>query len=145
MLTVSNLTKSFTAPEGGRVEIVRVPQFALAAGEQRALRGEAPGKGEVIAVHAGDQRAAGDREALRERASDAGRALRGAAGDAHDPRIVCRHGGGDGRRAVARPVVDGDELVVGAEVGQRACQRVGQRRRDVAIREEHRDHRPPPV
>ena len=40
MLAVSDLTKSFEAPEGGRVEIVRVKRFALAAGEQRALRGE---------------------------------------------------------------------------------------------------------
>jgi putative ABC transport system ATP-binding protein len=40
MLVVTDLTKSFEVPEGGRVEIVRVPAFALGAGEQRALRGE---------------------------------------------------------------------------------------------------------
>lgn len=50
MLTVTHLTKSFTAPEGGRVEIVRVPQFALAAGEQRALRGES-GSGKTTFLH----------------------------------------------------------------------------------------------
>jgi len=50
MLTVSNLTKSFTAPEGGWVETVRVPQFALAVGEQRALRGES-GSGKTTFLH----------------------------------------------------------------------------------------------
>ncbi|MBC7365644.1 MAG: ABC transporter ATP-binding protein [Undibacterium sp.] len=50
MLTVADLTKSFTTPEGGRVEIVRVPQFALAAGEQRALRGES-GSGKTTFLH----------------------------------------------------------------------------------------------
>ncbi len=40
MLAVTDLVKAFDAPEGGRVEIVRVAHFALAAGEQRALRGE---------------------------------------------------------------------------------------------------------
>jgi putative ABC transport system ATP-binding protein len=40
MLAVTDLTKSFLSPEGGRVEIVRVPAFALAAGGQLALRGE---------------------------------------------------------------------------------------------------------
>jgi ABC-type lipoprotein export system ATPase subunit len=40
MLAVTDLAKSFDAPEGGRVAIVRVAAFSLAAGEQRALRGE---------------------------------------------------------------------------------------------------------
>jgi ABC-type glutathione transport system ATPase component len=40
MLDVRELRKSFTGPEGARVEVVRIPQFALAAGEERALRGE---------------------------------------------------------------------------------------------------------
>jgi putative ABC transport system ATP-binding protein len=40
MLTVADLKKSFVSPEGARVEIVNVPAFALAGGEQRALRGE---------------------------------------------------------------------------------------------------------
>ncbi|MSU53266.1 MAG: ABC transporter ATP-binding protein [Opitutia bacterium] len=40
MLSVADLTKSFVTPEGGRAEIVRVGRFELAAGEQRALRGE---------------------------------------------------------------------------------------------------------
>ena len=40
MLEVADLKKSFVSPEGDRVEIVHVPAFALAAGEQLALRGE---------------------------------------------------------------------------------------------------------
>lgn len=40
MLAVSELKKSFVSPEGDRVEIVNVATFALAAGEQFALRGE---------------------------------------------------------------------------------------------------------
>jgi len=40
MLDVTDLRKSYPTPEGGRVDIVRVPSFALAAGEQVALRGE---------------------------------------------------------------------------------------------------------
>ena len=50
MLNVVDLTKSFTAPDGGRVEIVRVPQFQIAAGEQRALRGES-GSGKTTFLH----------------------------------------------------------------------------------------------
>ncbi len=50
MLNVVDLTKSFTAPEGERVEIVRVPRFELAAGEQRALRGES-GSGKTTFLH----------------------------------------------------------------------------------------------
>jgi ABC-type lipoprotein export system ATPase subunit len=40
MLAVTDLKKSFLSPDGERVEIVNVPSFALAAGEQIALRGE---------------------------------------------------------------------------------------------------------
>ncbi len=40
MLTVVDLKKSFLSPEGERVEIVSVPEFSLAGGEQLALRGE---------------------------------------------------------------------------------------------------------
>ena len=40
MLAVSALQKSFVAPDGERVQIVNVPQFSIAAGEQVALRGE---------------------------------------------------------------------------------------------------------
>jgi ABC-type lipoprotein export system ATPase subunit len=40
MLAVVDLTKSFVSPEGQRVEIVNVPAFSIAAGEQVALRGE---------------------------------------------------------------------------------------------------------
>lgn len=40
MLAVSELKKSFQSPEGERVEIVNVPSFTIAAGEQLALRGE---------------------------------------------------------------------------------------------------------
>ena len=40
MLVVTDLKKSFLSPEGERVEIVHVPEFALASGEQLALRGE---------------------------------------------------------------------------------------------------------
>jgi ABC-type lipoprotein export system ATPase subunit len=40
MLAIADLKKSFVSPEGERVEIVNVPAFALATGEQVALRGE---------------------------------------------------------------------------------------------------------
>ncbi|HTQ32275.1 MAG TPA: ABC transporter ATP-binding protein [Opitutaceae bacterium] len=40
MLVVADLKKSFASPEGGRAAVVDVKAFALAAGEQRALRGE---------------------------------------------------------------------------------------------------------
>src|SRR5579885_1185057 len=40
MLAVTELTKSFLSPEGGRATVVAVRQFLLGAGEQRALRGE---------------------------------------------------------------------------------------------------------
>jgi len=50
MLAVTALLKTFLSPEGERVEIVRVAQFALAAGEQRALRGES-GSGKTTFLH----------------------------------------------------------------------------------------------
>jgi ABC-type lipoprotein export system ATPase subunit len=50
MLTVNHLTKSFVSPEGGLVPIVNVPAFALAAGEQVALRGES-GSGKTTFLH----------------------------------------------------------------------------------------------
>jgi ABC-type lipoprotein export system ATPase subunit len=50
MLSVNNLTKSFVSPEGGTVQIVHVPSFSLAAGEQLALRGES-GSGKTTFLH----------------------------------------------------------------------------------------------
>lgn len=50
MLSVNNLTKSFVSPEGGTVQIVNVPSFSLAAGEQLALRGES-GSGKTTFLH----------------------------------------------------------------------------------------------
>ncbi|HVS54291.1 MAG TPA: ABC transporter ATP-binding protein [Opitutaceae bacterium] len=50
MLAVTDLKKSFVAPDGERVEIVDVPAFALAAGEQVALRGES-GSGKTTFLH----------------------------------------------------------------------------------------------
>ena len=50
MLEVTDLKKSFISPEGGRVEVVRVAAFALAVGEQRALRGES-GSGKTTFLH----------------------------------------------------------------------------------------------
>jgi len=50
MLAVNDLRKSFLTPEGGRVEIVRVDEFVLAAGEQLALRGES-GSGKTTFLH----------------------------------------------------------------------------------------------
>ncbi len=50
MLAVQNLTKSFLSPEGGPVQIVNVPAFAVAAGEQVALRGES-GSGKTTFLH----------------------------------------------------------------------------------------------
>jgi ABC-type lipoprotein export system ATPase subunit len=40
MLDVRELRKSFAGPEGAEVEIIRISQFSLGAGEERALRGE---------------------------------------------------------------------------------------------------------
>lgn len=50
MLDVTDLKKSFVTPEGTRVEIVSVGAFALAAGEQMALRGES-GSGKTTFLH----------------------------------------------------------------------------------------------
>ena len=50
MLAVTDLTKSFVSPEGTRVQIVGVKAFALAAGEQVALRGES-GSGKTTFLH----------------------------------------------------------------------------------------------
>lgn len=50
MLAVADLKKSFLSPEGGRVEIVNVAAFALAGGEQVALRGES-GSGKTTFLH----------------------------------------------------------------------------------------------
>ena len=50
MLAVTDLKKSFLAPDGERVDIVNVPAFALAAGEQVALRGES-GSGKTTFLH----------------------------------------------------------------------------------------------
>jgi putative ABC transport system ATP-binding protein len=50
MLTVADLKKSFRSPEGEGVEIVNVAAFALAAGEQVALRGES-GSGKTTFLH----------------------------------------------------------------------------------------------
>jgi ABC-type lipoprotein export system ATPase subunit len=40
MLEVRDLHKSFVGPEGARVDVVHIPVFSLAAGEELALRGE---------------------------------------------------------------------------------------------------------
>jgi ABC-type lipoprotein export system ATPase subunit len=40
MLHVRDLRKAFTGPDGAVVEVVNIPSFSLAAGEERALRGE---------------------------------------------------------------------------------------------------------
>jgi putative ABC transport system ATP-binding protein len=50
MLAVTDLLKGFVTPEGGFAEIVRVPAFAVGAGEQRALRGES-GSGKTTFLH----------------------------------------------------------------------------------------------
>jgi ABC-type lipoprotein export system ATPase subunit len=52
MLAIADLRKSFPSTEtgGARVEIVRVPAFALGAGEQAALRGES-GSGKTTFLH----------------------------------------------------------------------------------------------
>ena len=65
MLSVADLTKSFVTPEGGRAEIVRVGRFELAAGEQRALRGESgSGKTTFLNLIAGILAADGGRVEL---------------------------------------------------------------------------------
>jgi len=50
MLAVADLRKSFLSPEGGRIDVVRVGRFGLAAGEQLALRGES-GSGKTTFLH----------------------------------------------------------------------------------------------
>ena len=50
LLTISSLKKSFTLPGGERKPIVDVPEFSLAAGQQRALRGES-GSGKTTFLH----------------------------------------------------------------------------------------------
>ncbi|MSU23668.1 MAG: ABC transporter ATP-binding protein [Opitutus sp.] len=50
MLAVSELKKSFVAPDGERVDIVHVPSFTLGPGEQVALRGES-GSGKTTLLH----------------------------------------------------------------------------------------------
>ena len=50
MLTVAQLRKILVSPDGERVEIIRVPEFHLDAGEQIALRGES-GSGKTTFLH----------------------------------------------------------------------------------------------
>jgi putative ABC transport system ATP-binding protein len=50
LLDISNLQKSFVAPDGARKIIVDVPAFALLSGEQLALRGES-GSGKTTFLH----------------------------------------------------------------------------------------------
>jgi ABC-type lipoprotein export system ATPase subunit len=50
LLAIQSLQKSFVLPEGGRKLIVDVPAFALAAGQQLALRGES-GSGKTTFLH----------------------------------------------------------------------------------------------
>ena len=50
MLAVTDLRKSFRSPEGETTEIVHIPSWALAAGEQVALRGES-GSGKTTFLH----------------------------------------------------------------------------------------------
>jgi putative ABC transport system ATP-binding protein len=50
LLTISRLKKSFVSPDGERRLIVDVPDFALAAGRQLALRGES-GSGKTTFLH----------------------------------------------------------------------------------------------
>jgi len=85
MLEVRELRKSFAGSEGGRVEVVNVPSFSLAAGEQRALRGESGGGkttflnliAGILVADAGSIRIGGtDMAALREPARDQLRAAK---------------------------------------------------------------------
>jgi len=49
-LSILDLVKSFPAPAGGRVEVLRVPGLELKAGQQVALRGES-GLGKTTLLH----------------------------------------------------------------------------------------------
>ena len=65
MLAVTELKKSFVAPDGERVRIVDVPQFSIAAGEQVALRGESgSGKTTFLNLIAGILAADGGRVSI---------------------------------------------------------------------------------
>jgi ABC-type lipoprotein export system ATPase subunit len=50
LLAIQSLQKSFVLPEGGKKLIVDIPAFALAAGQQLALRGES-GSGKTTFLH----------------------------------------------------------------------------------------------
>jgi putative ABC transport system ATP-binding protein len=50
MLELTDLRKSFATPDGTPAAVVHVPAFSLAAGEQRALRGES-GSGKTTFLH----------------------------------------------------------------------------------------------
>ena len=49
-LIIRDLVKTFTAPSGRRVEVLRIPCFQLEAGQQRAIRGES-GLGKTTLMH----------------------------------------------------------------------------------------------
>jgi putative ABC transport system ATP-binding protein len=49
-LTIRDLVKSYPAPAGGRVEVLRIPSLELGAGRQAALRGES-GLGKTTLLH----------------------------------------------------------------------------------------------
>jgi len=49
-LAVSNLRKAYVAPDGGRVEVLDVPYFAVGTGEQVALVGSS-GSGKTTLLH----------------------------------------------------------------------------------------------
>jgi putative ABC transport system ATP-binding protein len=50
LLSITSLRKSYASPDGARHTVVDVPGFALAAGEQLALRGES-GSGKTTFLH----------------------------------------------------------------------------------------------
>ena len=49
-LVIRDLFKSFPAPSGQRIEVLRIPQFELGAGQQVAIRGES-GLGKTTLMH----------------------------------------------------------------------------------------------
>ena len=49
-LIIRDLFKSFPAPSGQRIEVLRIPQFELGAGQQVAIRGES-GLGKTTLMH----------------------------------------------------------------------------------------------